>query len=70
MHSYGNKHLSYLFVVAVFCLFCSLAFAEFPDFEYHLIAHIGDKMGQSSLMDVDKDSVWVFMMRNILKTML
>ena len=55
MHSYGNKHLSYLFVVAVFCLFCSLAFAEFPDFEYHLIAHIGNKMGQSSLMDVDKD---------------
>jgi hypothetical protein len=36
-------------------LFCSLAFAEFPKFEYHQIARIGNKMGQTSLVDVDKD---------------
>lgn len=34
---------------------CSLAYAEFPKFEYHRIAGIGNKMGQTSLVDVDKD---------------
>lgn len=37
------------------CLFCSLAHAEFPKFEYHQIDRIGNKMGQTSLVDVDKD---------------
>ena len=55
MYSYDNRNLSYLFVVAVICLLCPLAYAGFPDFEYHLIDHIGKQMGQSSLVDVDKD---------------
>ena len=35
-------------------MFCSLAYGEFPEFEYHLIDQIDNKMGQSSLVDVDK----------------
>jgi len=31
------------------------AVGEFPKFEYHKIAECGDKMGQTSLVDVDKD---------------
>jgi hypothetical protein len=39
-----------------FWLVASLAFAEdFPTFEYHEIARIGNHMGQTSLVDVDKD---------------
>jgi hypothetical protein len=30
-------------------------YAEFPKFEYHLIDKIGRQMGQTSLIDVDKD---------------
>jgi hypothetical protein len=41
-------------VLAIFTL-CSPAYAEFPKFEYHQIARIGNKMGQTSLVDVDKD---------------
>ena len=36
-------------------IFCSLAYAEFPAFEYHQIGRIGNQMGQTSLVDVDKD---------------
>jgi len=36
-------------------MLCSSAYAEFPKFEYHQIDRIGDKMGQTSLVDVDKD---------------
>ncbi len=42
-------------VIFLIFAFCSLVFAEFPKFEYHQIARIGDKMGQTSLVDVDKD---------------
>ena len=37
------------------CLFCSAVSAAFPKFEYHQIAKIGNKMGQTSLVDVDRD---------------
>ena len=49
-----NKSRLYV-VVASAWLFCSLAFAKFPNFEYHQIAQIGRSMGQTSLVDVDKD---------------
>jgi len=39
----------------VICLFYSWAHAGFPKFEYHQIAKIGNRMGQTSLVDVDKD---------------
>jgi len=42
-------------IIAGFCLICSLAYAEFPKFEFHQIARIGNQMGQTSLVDVDKD---------------
>ena len=45
--------LSVLFVTA--CLICTDLRAEFPDFEYHLIDRIGQQMGQTSLVDIDKD---------------
>jgi len=41
-------------IVPTFVL-CPSACAEFPRFEYNQIAQIGDKMGQTSLVDVDKD---------------
>jgi len=40
--------------MATFML-CSAAYAGFPKFEYHLIDKIGRQMGQTSLVDVDKD---------------
>jgi len=36
-------------------LFYSVAYGKLPNFEHHRIAQIGDKMGQTSLVDVDKD---------------
>ena len=42
-------------VIVGISVFCSLARAEFPKFEYHQIAQIGNQMGQTSLVDVDKD---------------
>lgn len=36
-------------------MFCLLVYADFPEFEYHLINNIGNQMGQTSLVDVDKD---------------
>jgi hypothetical protein len=42
-------------LAVVICAFCSLAYAEFPKFEYHQIDRIGNQMGQTSLVDVDKD---------------
>jgi len=46
----------YAFIVVLcICLFASLAYAKFPRFEYHQIAQIGNKMGQTSLVDVNKD---------------
>ena len=49
-----NAQPLYLAIVGI-GLFCSLACAEFPKFEYHQIARIGNKMGQTSLVDLDKD---------------
>ena len=40
---------------ATICLICTAARGEFPRFEYHQIARIGNQMGQTSLVDVDKD---------------
>ena len=37
------------------CVVCALARAEFPEFECHLMDRVGNKMGQTSLVDVDKD---------------
>ncbi len=34
---------------------CLSAYAEFPKFQYHLIDKIGNQMGQTSLVDIDKD---------------
>ena len=42
------------FSLAVFMLYLP-AYATFPEFEYHLIDKIGNQMGQTSLVDVDKD---------------
>lgn len=42
-------------VIVGITVFCSLARAEFPKFEYHQIVQIGNQMGQTSLVDVDKD---------------
>jgi len=49
-----NKSRLHIVVTSV-CLFCSLAYAKFPKFEYHQIAQIGGSMGQTTLVDVDKD---------------
>jgi len=56
MFSSERRNLSFLFIVvpAAF-VFCSAAYAEFPKFEYHLIDKVGSQMGQTSLVDVDKD---------------
>jgi len=41
--------------VVVICLSCSLAHAAFPQFECYQIGRIGNQMGQTSLVDIDKD---------------
>jgi hypothetical protein len=51
----GRRVLGLFFFLAVMCLSCSLAFAGFPAFECHQIAKIGKSMGQTSLVDIDKD---------------
>ncbi len=48
-------HRSLSAAAVVICLSCSLANAEFPKFEYHPIDRIGNQMGQTSLVDIDKD---------------
>ncbi|TSA54433.1 MAG: hypothetical protein D4R45_04060, partial [Planctomycetaceae bacterium] len=56
MFSYDSRNFRCLCVfVVVICVFCSLAYGEFPEFEFHLIDRIGKQMGQSSLVDVDRD---------------
>jgi hypothetical protein len=42
-------------LAAVAAAAASLGAGEFPRFEYHKIAECGNKMGQTSLVDVDKD---------------
>ena len=54
--SFASTASGYPLLAAGFWLVASLAFAEdFPTFEYHEIARIGNHMGQTSLVDVDKD---------------
>ncbi|MCJ7673810.1 MAG: VCBS repeat-containing protein [Sedimentisphaerales bacterium] len=48
-------HLFWHIALTPVIIFCSLAYAEFPAFEYHQIGRIGNQMGQTSLVDVDKD---------------
>jgi hypothetical protein len=50
-----RRNVRCLFAVVVICMFCSLTYAEFPAFEYNLIGRIGNQMGQTSLVDIDKD---------------
>ncbi len=50
-----RNFLCLLAVIVGISIFCSAVYADFPKFEYHLIDRIGDKMGQTSLVDVDKD---------------
>ena len=54
--SFVSTVIGYPLLAAGFWLVASLAFAEdFPTFEYHEIARIGNHMGQTSLVDVDQD---------------
>ena len=54
--SFASTAIGHLLLVAGSWLAASLALAEdFPKFEYHEIARIGNHMGQTSLVDVDKD---------------
>ena len=49
-----RSFLCSLTFVVTFML-CASAYAGFPAFEYHRIDRIGKRMGQTSLVDVDKD---------------
>jgi hypothetical protein len=56
MLSYNCRNVQRLSIIIVGVgLLSSLACAGFPKFEYHQIARIGNKIGQTSLVDVDKD---------------
>ena len=53
---YDGRNLRHLYAIAaVICVFGSLAVAGFPEFECYQIAKIGQSMGQTSLVDIDKD---------------
>jgi hypothetical protein len=54
LHKLETVFLSAALIVA-FASFRSSVGAEFPRFEYHLIDRIGNQMGQTTLVDVDKD---------------
>ncbi len=45
---------THAFIVGIF-IFSSITYAGFPEFEYHQIDRIGSQMGQTSLVDIDKD---------------
>ncbi|MBC8468904.1 MAG: VCBS repeat-containing protein [Planctomycetes bacterium] len=53
-HKYRGFH-SLSFIITLIGLFGPLAYAVIPKFEYHQIDKVGSKMGQTSLVDVDKD---------------
>ena len=44
-----------LIVFGAACVYASVVLAKFPTFECHLIDRVGQRMGQTSLVDVDKD---------------
>lgn len=44
-----------LFTVVLISAVYSLSYAGFPEFDYYLIDRIGRQMGQTSLVDVDRD---------------
>ena len=54
-HNRAHLLVSRVFVAGAISTVCSLAYAKFPEFEYHQIDLIGNQMGQTSLVDVDKD---------------
>ncbi|NQT03977.1 MAG: VCBS repeat-containing protein [Planctomycetes bacterium] len=53
-HEYRSVRRLPVIILAI-GLFGSLACADIPKFEYHQIDKIGNRMGQTSLVDVDKD---------------
>lgn len=54
--SFARAAFKHLLLAAGFWPLASTGFAEgFPQFKYHEIDKIGDRMGQTSLVDVDKD---------------
>jgi hypothetical protein len=56
MFLFKPRNFLSLFVVTVgISISCSSVYADFPKFEYHLIDKVGRQMGQTSLVDVDKD---------------
>ncbi len=56
MFCYGFRVRRCLFIAVVMvCVSCSLVYGAFPAFEYHPIDRIGNQMGQTSLVDIDKD---------------
>src|SRR4030042_5547018 len=54
LYSYRSIRNLFAFVVML-CVFCRFVDAEIPAFDYPLIDRIGSQMGQSSLVDVDRD---------------
>jgi len=52
------KYISFL----LFLLFPIFAFSQFPEFEFHKIGEYGLRMGQTALIDLDKDGDldWIF----------
>lgn len=55
MASHQKSILPRAGVAVIICLLGSQTCKAFPTFEHHQIARIGNKMGQTSLVDVDKD---------------
>jgi methionine-R-sulfoxide reductase len=56
MLSLDNKRIFVVCGWLIMAAVCSVpAYAEFPQFQCHQVAQIGNKMGQTSLVDVDKD---------------
>ena len=51
----SRRFLCVFNVVVTTFILCLPAYSEFPKFEYHLIDKIGRQMGQTSLVDIDKD---------------
>ena len=52
---YDKDILRFSSILALICVCCTLAMADFPTFECCQIAKIGRSMGQTSLVDIDKD---------------